>query len=173
MPNTMTLISAVTVGSGGTSTIAFTSIPSTYTDLCLKVSTRSSSNNDRRILFIRFNGATSGYTDRTVRGYNSGVASQTDNGGNNSIGIYDMPAATATASAFGNIEIYIPNYTSSTSKSVSADGAGENNSALTVVAITAGLSNVTSAISSIDLFTDGTGNFVEHSTAYLYGIVKQ
>lgn len=170
MPNTMTLINSVTVGAGGTSTITFSSIPSTYTDLCIKVSARSSSNNDRRILFVRFNGATSGYNDKTVRGYNGGVASQTDNGGNNSIGVYDISAATATASTFGSVEIYVPNYTSSNNKSVSADGASESNSALAVTAITAGLSNVTSAITSIDLLLDGTGNFVQYSNAYLYGI---
>lgn len=172
MPNTMKLINAVTVGSGGASTISFSSIPSTFTDLCIKVSTRSSSNNDRRILFVRFNGVTSGYNDKTIRGYNGGVATQADNGGNNSIGIYDMPAATATTSVFGNIEIYIPNYTSSTNKSVSADGVGESNGALVVAAITSGSSNVTSAISSITLLLDGTGDFVQHSTAYLYGIKK-
>lgn len=172
MPNTYEIISAVTVGAGGASTISFSSIPSTFTDLCIKVSSRSSSNNDRRILFIRFNGSTSGYNDRTIRGYNATIASQNDNGGNNSIAIYDMPAANATASVFGNIEIYIPNYTSSTNKSISADGVGETSGPLAVAAFTSGLSNVTSAISSISLFLDGTGDFVQHSTAYLYGIKK-
>lgn len=170
MENTYTLIASSIVGAGGTSTITFSSIPSTYTDLCIKISARSSSSNERRILFVRFNGTTSGYNDKTVRGYNSGVASQTDNGGNNSIAVYDISAATATASAFGNVEIYIPNYTSSNKKLVSADGASENNSALAVTAITAGLSDVTSAITSIDILLDGTGNFVQYSTAYLYGI---
>lgn len=171
MPAARYFIASTTVGAGGSSTITLNSIPGTYTDLCLKLSLRSSSANDRRILFVRFNGVTSGYNDIEVRAYNGGVASQIDNGGNNSIAVYDMPAANATASIFSNIEIYIPNYTSSTNKSVSAEGVGENNSSNgAVAAFTAGLSNVTSAITSIDLLGDGTGNFVQYSTATLYGI---
>jgi hypothetical protein len=170
MPNTFTLINAITVGSGGQATVTFSSIPSTYTDLCLKLSFRDSSANDRRILFVRFNGGTSGYVDRSIRGYNGSVASQTDNGGPNSVAVWDMPAANATASTFSNIEIYIPNYAGSTNKSVSADGVGENNSAFAIAGLTAGLSTLASAITSIDLFAQG--NIVEHSTAYLYGIKK-
>ena len=41
MANTYTLISSVTVGSGGAANIEFTSIPATYTDLLLKLSTRT------------------------------------------------------------------------------------------------------------------------------------
>ena len=168
MANTYTLISSYTVGAGGIATVTFSSIPNTYTDLCLKVSFRDSSSNDRRILFARFNGTTSGYNDKEVRGYNNTIASQTDNGGNNSIGIYDIPAANATASTFSNVEIYIPNYASSNNKSISADGVSENNSSFAVTAITAGSSNITSAITSIDLFA--AANIVQYSTAYLYGI---
>jgi hypothetical protein len=171
MANTMTLISSVTVGSGGTSTMTFSSIPSTYTDLCLKLSLRSSSANDRRIIFFKFNGVVSGYNDKSIRAYSGGVASQTDNGGNTSFAVWDMPAANATANTFSNVELYIPNYAGSTNKSISADGVGEINSANGAVAgLTAALSTVTSAISQIDIFGDGTGNFVQYSTAYLYGI---
>jgi hypothetical protein len=171
MPNTFTLINAITVGSGGQATVTFSSIPSTYTDLCLKLSFRDSSANDRRILFVRFNGGTSGYTDKSIRSFNNSVASQTDNGGSNSIAVWDVPAANATVSTFSNIEIYIPNYAGSTNKSVSADGVGENNGVSGAIAgLTAGLSTLTSAITSIDLFAQG--NIVQHSTAYLYGIIK-
>lgn len=169
MANTFELIASSTVGSGGVATVTFSSIPSTFTDLCLKLSFRDSSANDRRILFMRFNGGTSGYNDKSIRGYNGTVASQTDNGGNNSIAVWDVPAANATSSTFSNIEIYIPNYAGSTNKSVSADGVGENNSANGAIAgLTAGLSTLTSAITSIDLFA--SGNLVQYSTAYLYGV---
>ena len=39
--NTFTLIASSTVGAGGASSIDFTSIPSTFTDLCLEASLRS------------------------------------------------------------------------------------------------------------------------------------
>ena len=38
MAVTFTQIASVTVGSGGAASIDFTSIPSTYTDLCIKTS---------------------------------------------------------------------------------------------------------------------------------------
>ena len=171
MANTFELIASYTVGSGGTSTITFSSIPSTYTDLCLKLSLRSSSANDRRIIFFKFNSVTSGYNDRSIRAFNSAVASQTDNGGNTSFAVWDMPAANATSNTFSNVELYIPNYAGSTNKSISADGVGENNGTSGAIAgLTAALSTVTSAISQIDIFGDGTGNFVQYSTAYLYGV---
>ena len=172
MANTYILIASSTVGSGGASTIDFSSIPSTYTDLLLKVSLRNSSANDRRILFIRFNGLTSGYTDTSIRGYNASALSQTDNGGTNSTPVWDLPAANATANTFSNQEIYIPNYASSAQKSISSDGIGENNGANGAIAgLTAALLNTTSAISSMSLFCS-PGDFVQYSTAYLYGIKK-
>ena len=52
MANTYTLISSVTVGSGGASSIDFTSIPATYTDLCLVWSGRSAGSDvDTKITF--------------------------------------------------------------------------------------------------------------------------
>ena len=169
MPNTMTLIASY-AATGSVASIDFTSIPSTYTDLCLKVSLRNSSANDRRLLFIRFNGITSGYNDRSIRVYNGSVLSQTDNGGTNSTPVWDLPAANATASTFSNQEIYIPNYAGSNKKSNSSDGAGENNATNGAIAgLTAAILDTTSAISSMSLFCS-PGDFVQYSTAYLYGI---
>lgn len=168
---TFTLIASSTVGSGGTSTITFSSIPNTYTDLCLKLSIRSSSANDRRIIFFKFNSVTSGYNDKSIRAFNGGVASQTDNGGNTSFAVWDMPAANATSNTFSSVELYIPNYAKSTNKSISTDGVGENNGTSgAIIGITAASSTITSAISQIDIFGDGTGNIVQYSTAYLYGV---
>lgn len=164
-------IAAVTVGSGGASSITISSIPSTYTDLCLKLSLRRDTNYTRRILQITFNGVTSGYTDRAIYGNGSSAASNLSLGGGIAIAVVDVPAAQATSNTFSNIELYAPNYTSSDSKSILVDGAGEDNAATTpLLGFTAGLSNITSAISSINLYTDQGGNFVQNSTAYLYGI---
>ena len=44
MADTYTLISSVTVGAGGASSIDFTSIPATYTDLLVKFSLRTDFN---------------------------------------------------------------------------------------------------------------------------------
>ena len=66
MANTYTLISSVTVGSGGASSIEFTSIPSTYTDLLLNFSGRSNTNQASGgfACKIEFNGSSSNLSAR-------------------------------------------------------------------------------------------------------------
>lgn len=171
MPNTFTLIASSTVGSGGAADITFSSISSTYTDLCLKVSIRSSRTNLDDGLELSFNGvAGTSYSSRRLYAYSTSPAS--DNLTGNAF-IYADPgdAANATASTFTNSEFYIPNYTSSNNKSVSLDNVAENNGSSPLLALVAGLFSNTSVISSIKLKLN-VGNFVQYSTAYLYGIIK-
>jgi hypothetical protein len=73
-----------------------------------------------------------------------------------------------TASVFGNMQIYFPNYAGSTNKSVSADSVMENNATGAYMALTATLFG-TAAITSLT-FTTNNGSFVQHSSASLYGI---
>ena len=164
MANTYTLISSVTVGSGGAASIDFTSIPSTYTDLCLKVSLRSTSAGAEAAL-IEFNGSTTGFS--AMRLYGNGSTGVSDTLTNIRAAI---DTAADTSSTFSNGEFYIPNYAGSTNKSVSLDMVFENNAALAVASLVAGLWSDTPAITSIKLSTNAGGNFVQHSTAYLYGI---
>jgi hypothetical protein len=163
-------IATVTVGSGGSSTISFTSIPSTYTDLCLKVSARSSkTGTDNDQANLTFNSSSSGYSDNLLYGRGSAPA------GANSATSYItwagiIPAASATANTFSNTEIYVPNYAGSTNKSLSSDNIQENNSSTNYfLTLLAGLWSNTSAITTLTLTCNG-GNFVENSTAVLYGI---
>ena len=100
-------IATVTVGSGGASTINFTSIPQTYTDLCLKISARNSDTGTANNLYVGFNSSTSDQSARKLVGNGSSASASTD--GNI---IVNMTAASATANTFNNAEIYIPNYTS-------------------------------------------------------------
>lgn len=173
MPKQHACLAEVNVGAGGASNITFSSIPSTYTDLILKVSLRKDSNYTRRVLQLRFNGATSGYSDMMVNGAGVTLAGGGGGlGGGVAIAMWDVPAALSTANTFSSVEIYIPNYRGSSQKAVSIDGAGEDNATQAYMGLTAGLSNITSAISSIELYTDQGGNFVQHSTVSLYGITN-
>jgi hypothetical protein len=168
MANTYTLISSVTVGSGGQAAIEFTSIPGTYTDLLVKLSGRSSrSAADLEEFLLTFNNNTSSYSEKWLRGTGSSVSSNSFSG--SSIQQLGQPGAGATANIFGNWEFYIPNYTSSNNKSVSLDGVTENNATNAYAYIHTGLWSNTAAITSIKL-SAGSYLAVEHSTAYLYGI---
>jgi hypothetical protein len=165
MATTYNLISSVTVGSGGAANIEFTSIPSTYTDLCLKLSGRSNRSQTTEYLSINLNSSASNFTAKYLEGTGASVYSGTD-----TTYIGSIPAATATSSTFGSFEIYIPNYAGSNYKSISSDSVSENNNSLAYADLIAVLWSQTAAITSVKLVTNNASNFVQYSTAYLYGI---
>jgi hypothetical protein len=164
MANTFELISAVTVGSGGAASIGFTSIPQTYTDLCVKYSVRFNNASPFANTVLRLNGSTSSYT--MIRLYGDGSSASTYS----NTDIFDVADGnTATANTFNSAEFYIPNYTGSNYKSTSGDAAMEQNSSTAQLLLTAGLWSNTAAITSLSLGNTGY-NLVQYSTAYLYGV---
>ena len=164
MATTYQLISSVAVGSGNAAFIEFTSIPSTYTDLQLVYSARNSSTGDW--ISISFNASTSNFSNRKI--FADGTSTYSYTGTNNDeVGVINGGSTTATT--FGIGSIYIPNYRSSNNKSFSIDSVTENNATTAYMSILAGLWSDSSAITSIRI-TAASNPFVEHSTAYLYGI---
>jgi hypothetical protein len=169
MPVTYKKIASVTVGSGGAASIDFTSIPSTYTDLIILVSIRGSASADYRDLFLKFNGSSTGYSNRTLYGSGSSAASGSPFTDKAYVGYPNN--ATSTSSTFTNGQIYIPNYAGSTNKSLSVDIVTENNATSSFAHLMTSLWSNTNAITSIALTMDSS-NFVQYSTAVLYGISK-
>lgn len=172
MPKQYACLSEVTVGAGGASTITFSSIPSTYTDLYVKVSGRSSRSNTTDTLFIKINNA-SGVTTSHRRIYGFGTTIGSDSF-NQTIGteMGGITANTATSNTFSNQEIYIPNYTSSSQKITSYDGVSENNSSSgNFLVLQSALWQNTGTVTSLVLQCD-VGNFIQYTTATLYGITK-
>ena len=170
MPNTMTLISAITVGAGGTASIDFTSIPQTYTDLLIVLSGRSDTvAQTYNGVGLTFNGTSNStnWSRKQLEGGDGTVGSYTST---TSIGGY-VPAPNATANTFGSIQIYIPNYTSSNNKLVSIESVTEGNTATTgyYADLLAQTWSNSAAINRVTL-TTSPANFVQHSAAYLYGI---
>ena len=155
--------STVTVGSGGAANIDFTSIPATYTDLVVKISTRCSTTTTAGT--VSFNGSGSNFTG--IRLYGDG-ASATSGSSTSAILTND---SSYTASTFANSEIYIPNYASANYKSVSIDGVSETNATTAYAMLNAILWSNTAAINQVTI-TPAGGNFVQYSTASLYGILK-
>lgn len=173
MANTYTLIQSVTVPSGGQNAIDFTSIPSTYTDLLVRVSARKTSTGGSN-LQLQFNGDTSSssYQQRMLFGDSvSSPASYNDS--SESIGFMYVTLSSATANTFSSTDIYIPNYTGSNQKAMHIDNVTENNTAAAGQVLTAGLWKNSSAINRVYLYiANGAGTFAQYSTASLYGIVK-
>jgi hypothetical protein len=168
MADTYTLIEKITVGAGGASSVTFTSIPQTYTDLVIKASVRGSNSIDYQYADMIFNSNTSNYSNRFLEGTGASAVSYTS--ATTSVQFPIGDGNTATASTFGNAEVYIPNYTGSANKSVSIDTVSENNATTARTVLGAGLWSNTSAITSIQLTATNSTSFLQYSTFYLYGV---
>jgi hypothetical protein len=163
----ITKIAEVVVGSGGAASIDFTSIPGTYTDLLLVLSTRCTNSAVTGPIYMSFNGATSNRSARTLNGTGSSVGSYTisDNF------LFDTVGNTATSNTFNSSNIYIPNYAGSANKSFSVDTVNENNVTASNQVLEAGLWSSTASIASISITSTGF-NLMQYSTATLYGVTK-
>jgi len=164
MPTYTQIGSAVSVGALGAASIDFASIPTTYTDLVLKISARLTAAVDFGSLSIAFNGSSTTFTSRILQGDGSSAVSASLTNFAGGVG-----GTLLTASTFNNVEIYIPNYAGSTNKSFSSDSVVENNATAARDTLIAGLWSTTSAINQVTL-TSASGNFAQYTTAYLYGV---
>ena len=161
MANTFELITSTTVGSGGASTIDFTSIPSTFTDLCVNLSMRVSDAGPVDIN-IKFNNTDTNKTILYMRGNGSAASS-----GSYAFTIGATNGSSSTANTFTSSSIYIPNYANTSyNKSFSGDTVEEDNATTAYATFIAGLWAQTAAINRLTF----VGNFVQYTTAYLYGV---
>ena len=168
---TMTKLSSVTVGAGGSSSISFTNIPQGYTDLKVVMSLRSSAGSltggfaDSSWVSVNGSSSTNG-SFRHIWGQGSGA--NTNSGSLTYIA--PINGSGSSASAFSNVELNVKNYSANRLKSYSVDSASENASAsANFLSLIAGVWTNSSPITSLVLYC-GEGNFVQHSTAVLYGI---
>jgi hypothetical protein len=166
----MQLVSTVTVGAGGAASIEFTGIPQTATDLLLVLSDRNdlSFSSDTTSVRIIFNSSGGTYADRILRG--NGSSASSTQAGDNPIGYYQHN--NFTANSFANRAVYIPNYTSSSAKSYSADSVVTSTSGSPTSSIIAGSWTGTAAITSIRIEQYSPQLFVQHTSASLYTITR-
>jgi hypothetical protein len=160
----MQLISSVSVGSGGAATIDFTSIPSTYTDLVLVLSARATSTT--ATITVAFNGSSASFTSIYLNG--AAGSAPTSATGTTLVGY--ASTTSHTASTFGSLSIFIPNYAGSANKNFSVDSVQENSGAATTNLNI--FTNVWANTAAITQITLSLANFAQNSTAYLYGILK-
>jgi hypothetical protein len=170
MPNTLIPIQTYTL-SATASSVTFSNIPQNYTDLKLVVSGRTDA--AQGVTQLSFNGLTTNLSSRIIYGIGSGTPGSVSYASVIRAGY--IVGTDYTASTFANNEIYIPNYTSSSNKSVSIDSVGENNATEVYSSLNAGLWAASAAITSLTLTvlnnsTGAAANFVTNSTFTLYGI---
>jgi hypothetical protein len=167
MATTYTLIENITLATSAAS-ITFSAIPDTFDDLLIKYSARTTASAPYAGFNLTMNATRTTSLCRLL-GY--GSTSSDTNVGNGQGEAGFVTGATATLLTFANNEIYIPNYLSSNQKSYSVDSAPEINSGSGwILALLAGLTNMTSAITSITISDTSPANISSDSTFSLYGI---
>ena len=169
MANTYTLISSNVLSSSAAS-VTFSAIPSTYTDLVLRISARITTT-DVDDLLMQFNSLTT-YSYTQLRGYNGTSVASSRATAASRIRVSEVNGATSTSNTYTSTEIYIPNYNASTAHPTSSFGAvEENGTTYNKLNTTAGLYSATSVpITSITFSLNGSFNFLSTSSFYLYGI---
>jgi hypothetical protein len=172
MPSTYTLIKGETIGSA-TASYTFTAIPSTFTDLMVRISVRCSDATINNSVKMAINGLTSNYSETWLYGNGasdgSGRFTTSDGLPNWEFGGTFASGASGTANTFSNAEIYIPNYAGSLRKIGSNFGVQEQNASGNNYLFIDALNNTTTAAITSLTFTTG-GNFVSGSSFYIYGI---
>ena len=165
-------IAQVTLSSNA-SEIAFTSIPATYTDLLIKLSSKTNLNGDVDGISFDFNGTAvfaSNLGAQRQNSYGAGASAER----NNYNGTVSPGNGSGMSNIFGDAEIYIPSYARATgAKTLLSDSSTSKTSATYVFQSNQEItSSTTGAINAITIkyFDSGGTQFLSGTTAYLYGI---
>jgi hypothetical protein len=158
------------IGATPTSTINFNNIPQTFRDLYFLISIRSNSGNTYDPVSIRFNGSSSGYTQRLSFSLGASVGGQgtvyTDKGF-----VGDQNGATSLANAFSNTNVWVTNYAGSNLKNFMAKSIQVNNIQTQYPEITAGLWSNSAPITSVSFLTTN-GQMIQDSFITMYGVLN-
>ena len=157
-------IATVTVGSGGSATVSFTSIPATYTHLQIRGIARADTN---VTLGLQFNSDTgNNYSRHYINGNGASVGA---GGSANNNSAYVGTAATAT-SAFGANIIDILDYANTNKYKTTRTLSGGDNNGSGFVQFMSGNWRNTNAVTSIDIFQVNGDTLTQYTQFALYGI---
>lgn len=163
-------IATVTVGSGGSSSVTFSSIPSTYTHLQVRAISRTSRTAGNDPVYIRFNSDSgNNYAWHAVEGNGAsvtayGYASQAQGW------IYIAADSNSPSNVFGSHITDILDYANTNKYKTVRNIGGVDNNGSGVIGFDSVLWQNTNAITSIS-FTNLSGtNFAQYSHFALYGI---
>jgi hypothetical protein len=160
-------IATVTVGSGGASSVSFTSIPSTYQHLQVRILTRSTFSANEWPIFVQLNSSSSGYAYHNLQGDGSS-ATATAASSQSLMQLGDTSAANGTASSFGMFVLDLLDYTNTNKNKTGRTLYGYDLNGSGRVGLRSGLWENTSAVTSLSFGTGG--DFAQYSSFALYGI---
>jgi len=163
-------IATYTVGSGGASSITFSSIPSTYAHLQLRAFVRTTRTGGPDILGVRYNSDSgNNYADHLL--YGDGSSAQVDKDTSYpQQNVHRISSDADTTGIFSGFVIDILDYANTNKYTTlrSLGGYDANGSGRTV--FNSGLWMNTNAVNSIYLFSVYSENFKQYSHFALYGI---
>lgn len=164
-------IATVTVGSGGASSMEFTSIPSTYQHLQVRIVARTNRSATGDQLGVRLNSDSgSNYAYHQLEGDGSSASAYGETGKTWGYAGYGAASATASASIFGATVLDILDYGDMNKNTVlRLHGSYDSNGAGRVNLASALWVNTAAVTSVVVIPLNGT-SFAQHSTAALYGL---
>jgi hypothetical protein len=173
-PTSYESIQTVSVGSGGTTAVDFTSIPSTFKHLQIRSIARTINVSKSDDIVMTFNSDTgANYVQHLLVGNGSTAASYSATGQNFIKGVTYAAAATASSNIFGAGVVDVLDYTNTnkntTVRTLAAMDLNEANT-LAQVQYWSGLWINTAAITSINIKIGGGGTIAQYSSFALYGI---
>lgn len=166
-------ISTVTVGAGGTGTITFSSIPSTYTHLQIRAFGHTNRSTGGVADGTRFNfnsDSGSNYTGHSLEGNGTSASSFAEGTSQTKTMAYGLAGNNSSASTFGAFIVDILDYANTSKYKTTRVFAGTDNNGSGSVYFSSGLWMSTSAITSIVLTPNAGTLFNQYSSFALYGI---
>jgi hypothetical protein len=165
--NSYESIQTTTVGSGGSASISFSSIPSTYKHLQIRGIGRTSAGGES--LRLRFNSDTgANYANHELYGTGSAASAYAESNVNSNFADSFAPSS-ASANVFGVGVIDILDYANTNKYKTIRALSGYDNNGSGYAVLNSGLWRNTAAIDTILLFF-GSGNLTQYSSFALYGI---
>ena len=173
--NSYESIASTTVGSGGQSTITFSSIPSTFTHLQLRIMCKSANTgNTGDYAALTFNSDSgSNYTYHRLKGDGSSASAYgTGTGTFNSVVLERITTSNASIATEvqGVLVVDILDYTNTNKNTTVRNLGGYDNNGSGQILLTSALWTNTNAVTSITIVTPTADNWTQYSSFALYGI---
>ena len=162
-------IATVTVGSGGSSSISFTSIPGTYAHLQLRYLVKASGSSESYdFLQMTINGSTPSARQHYLTG--NGSAASADTGTLSAAVLSPYPNGNGPANTYGIGVVDILDYANTNKARVTRTLGGWDQNGSGQVRLVSSWINSTSAITSIELKSTNNNTLAQYSHFALYGI---
>lgn len=169
LPLSFESIATTTVGAGGAADVTFSSIPSGYTHLQVRMIVRTNEANTNQNFKLQMNSDT-GNNYSYHRIYGSGTSAAADAASSNGYILLDRTAGNnATSSIFGTAVLDILDYANTNKYKTTRLLGGVDLNGSGYIMFSSGLWQSTSAITSLKIYPS-TGSWVQYSHFALYGI---